>query len=257
MTTHETSSPGTAGNWFAVPRRVVRGVVDMFRPEFGNVSTALWMVWLGLVVFATSTSIGNALVLGNSVDWSTVALTAGAAAAGFVLLLVAMEVALEYHDYANHRLRHRMGPLLADWLGTTQVSDDDLRDWRRARRAGITVKEAQRWSDHGFPFPLATSARKFKIDLPTVEAPAGVLRDAEVWDGQSREDLEVWLGSYPRDICDYHPDPVLHRWVKFSPDQIRAAILTTLGPPGARQLTLDSAYEVLTALDPDPDSGKS
>jgi len=55
VTTHETSSPGTAGNWFAVPRRVVRGVVDMFRPEFGNVSIALWIVWLGVVLFATIT----------------------------------------------------------------------------------------------------------------------------------------------------------------------------------------------------------
>ncbi len=127
-------------------------------------SVALWPIWLAVVFGVALSWIGRPLILGHSVDWSTVALSAGVTAAVFVLVLAALVLALMCHEYVNDRLLQRMGPLLTVWVGA-EVSDDDLRDWRRARRAGITVAEAQRWSDHGLPFPLATKARKLGIDI--------------------------------------------------------------------------------------------
>ncbi len=210
-------------------------------------SVALWPIWLAVVFGVALSWIGRPLILGHSVDWSTVALSAGVTAAVFVLVLAALVLALMCHEYVNDRLLQRMGPLLTVWVGA-EVSDDDLRDWRRARRAGITVAEAQRWSDHGLPFPLATKARKLGIDLPTVVGLAGALRDAGLWDGSTRRDVQRWLGA------DHRPEVGLNRWARFTPAQIRAGIRNTLGPPGAPELSeARSVRKVLTALGSDHD----
>jgi hypothetical protein len=225
----------------------------LWRDDRGSMDTSSMTgaMFLGLAVIVPCL-----VFVGPRSGWLVVLVVVGGAVVATSVLAMGVVAAEKYWQRANRRLHDEMDPLLAEWLGKTKVGDDDLRDWRCARRAGITVAEAQRWSDHGMPFPLATSARKFRIDLPTVVALAGVLRDAGVWDGRSRGDIWMWLGSYLRDDCDYHPAPVLDRWVKFSPDQIRGAVLTTLGPPATRELTLDSAYEVLTALDPDQPIGQ-
>jgi len=109
----------------------------------------------------------------------------------------------------------------------------------RARRAGITVAEAQRW---------ATKARKLGIELPPVVGLAGALRDAGLWDGSTHRDVQRWLGA------DHRPEVGLNRWARFTPDQIRAGIRPTLGPPGAPELSeARSVRKVLTALGSDHD----
>lgn len=145
----------------------------LWRDDRGSMDTSSMTgaMFLGLAVIVPCL-----VFVGPRSGWLVVLVVVGGAVVATSVLAMGVVAAEKYWQRANRRLHDEMDPLLAEWLGKTKVGDDDLRDWRCARRAGITVAEAQRWSDHGMPFPLATSARKFRIDLPTVVALAGVLR---------------------------------------------------------------------------------
>jgi xanthosine utilization system XapX-like protein len=133
-------------------------------------------------------------------------------------------------ERANRRTRHSIGPRLAEWLGHAEndLTREDLRAWRKAERSGLTVAEAQRWSDYGIPYVAAAIARRRGVSLGQVKAIGQAMRDGGLWDGTDREVFDDCVARHTAHLADSSPGTVIHRWVRFTPDQIAEAFTARL-----------------------------
>jgi hypothetical protein len=215
------------------------------RDDRGDASIEALVVMLALILiltFVAAASLTRGPVLaraGHGLIWT------GGIAAVMALTAAAIRLGDWQMTRSNTRIRRQLGPLLSGWLGRAehaQLTNEDLRQWRRARRVGVTIGEAQHWSDHGLPYPVAAAARRRHVPLPTAVALAEAMRDAQLWDGVDRDALTRLLAQHTRHPADNVPPVVIHRWAQFTPDQIRRTCRVVLGDPVAQRPELVPSY---------------
>ena len=80
------------------------------------------------------------------------------------------------------------------------------------------------------------------MSLETVLSLAEAMRDARLWNGADREALSRLLARHTRHVGDALPPIVIHRWARFTPDQVRRACRVVLGEPSAQRPDLVPWY---------------
>lgn len=197
----------------------------------------IWSVVLMSVAAAVITVLASVFLHPGHPARLVIGLVAAGAVVPAALVLVAGMRRFEDWDYErrsrlNDQTRTQMGPKIEEWLGNPPrgAQWDDLEAWRKAERSGLSIEEAQHWSDRGISYRTAAAARRHGISPDQVMVIAQALRDGGLGNETDRKFY---------DECVTHPTPddgwtapaVLHRWIKFTPAAITTATAARLRLP--------------------------
>lgn len=140
---------------------------------------------------------------------------------------------------AVHRTRKKLGPKLHEWLGE-EPQTWDFWEWYKARAVGLTVAEAQRWSDHGVPYATAARACRRHVPIEDVLRVGDALQRAGLCDVTTRRIYNYCVASQTKHFDDALPQTVIHRWARFNTQQIEVATARRMADPDVEVRRQDS-----------------
>lgn len=174
----------------------------------------------------------------------------------YLWFMVAVEGIHRWWARRDAEIVEGLAASLMEWTGLDPnwpVPVGFAAEWRRAASTGLTIAEAQRWSDHGFSFRVAAAALRDGMSLPEIEAIAAEVRLGG--GAQDRSEMTEMLGTFRwtpwydwrrRFLQVYEADLVLRQWRRIPLSAIAPAVRVAVSRSAYPQQIGESTWQELS-----------